>query len=70
MLVTVEELEAAIKTNLQERQDYLDKANACAGAIRMLQGMLEEAKKLDTTGASVTPVGEAEAKRLLRRLKK
>jgi predicted DNA-binding protein (UPF0251 family) len=43
MNVTVEELELAIRSKLQERQGFLDQANACAGAIKILQAMLEEA---------------------------
>jgi len=45
MDVTVKELEAAIRNKIQERQGYLDKANACVGAVEILQGLLKEAQK-------------------------
>jgi hypothetical protein len=56
MNVTTEELELAIRSKLEERQGFLDQANACAGAIKVLQAMLKEAQPATVSDiVDVTP---------------
>ena len=44
MELSIEELEAAYQVKLIERQDFLDKANAVAGAAAIIKSLLDKAK--------------------------
>lgn len=62
MEVTQEQLELTIHKLLEERQGHLDKANACAGAIKLAQTQLveviaQEGDKNKPSGLLIAPAG-------------